>query len=323
MFFLPPGDVELVKKRAINEGRWEDLGNGYISKKPKPKQASVQFAQVGKMQDDGRVTLSISVLHAKVETTRIHYAEDAEVSEASPRLSDDSLQTSALRVAFLAVDSSGQCPSAPPVVWTNKLQLQWDLSPPVQGQRSISLKVLPRADEIRYTLNGAEPRNGTLYQGPFKVDGQAGRLLVFAQAADLEAKQDFAIPASTPPKGGTPVPDPLPLTRPVRYPTQRDAKINARDKVFDALNKAQERHIQFTDLDLRITDNNATGQFSISGQSLPAAQALQALQALVASFGPAAPVVMSFRAQFPSGQDLQDFAQAFDLDYTGQWSEQL
>jgi hypothetical protein len=29
---------------------------------------------------------------------------------------------------------------------------------------------------------------------------------------------------------------------------------------------------------------------------------------------------MGFRAQFQTGQDLQDFAQAFDLNYAGQWS---
>lgn len=322
MYFLPQGDLERLKTRACNEGKWEDLGNGQVTKKPQPKQATVQVSPVGRMDDKGYTTLAVSVLHAKPATTRIHYAEDGEVTEASPRLTDDTLKTNALRVAFLAVDSSGQCPSAPPYIWTNKLLIQWDKTEPVQGERTITLKVLPKHDELRYTLNGVEPRNGTNYTVPFKVDGQGCKLLVFAQAGGLEAKAEFTIPTlqtGPGPKGG-PGPEPLPLTQPVSFPTQKNAQINARDKVFAALAKAQERQIRFTEVDLRITEGSAFGQFAIAGQTLDADQVLQALQSLVLNFQPTTPVVMGFRAQFQTGQDLQDFAQAFDLNYAGQWS---
>jgi hypothetical protein len=322
MYFLPQGDLERLKTRACNEGKWEDLGNGQVTKKPKPKQAAVQVSPVGRMDDQGQTTLAVSVLNANVATTRIHYAEDGEVTEASPRLTDDNLKTSALRVAFLAVDSSGQCPSAPPHIWTNKLLIQWDMASAVQGERTITLKVLPKHDELRFTLNGVEPRNGTNYTAPFKVDGSGCKLLVFAQAGGIEAKNDFIIPALQTGPGTTGVagPEPLPLTEAVLFPTQKNAQINARDKVFAALAKAQERQIRFTEVDLRISEGNAFGQFAIAGQILDAEQVLQALQSLVLNFQPTTPVVMGFRAQFQTGQDLQDFAQAFDLDYSGQWS---
>ena len=322
MYFLPQGDLERLKTRACNEGKWEDLGNGQVTKKPKPKQAAVQVSPVGRMDPQGQTTLAVSVLNANVATTRIHYAEDGEVTEASPRLTDDTLKTSSLRVAFLAVDSSGQCPSAPPHIWTNKLLIQWDMASAVQGERTITLKVLPKHDELRFTLNGVEPRNGTNYTAPFKVDGSGCKLLVFAQAGGLEAKNDFIIPALQTGPGTTGVagPEPLPLTEAVLFPTQKNAQINARDKVFAALAKAQERQIRFTEVDLRISEGNAFGQFAIAGQILDAEQVLQALQSLVLNFQPTTPVVMGFRAQFQTGQDLQDFAQAFDLDYSGQWS---
>lgn len=320
MYFLPQGDLERIKQRAINEGKWEDLGNGQVTKKPKPKQASVQVTPAGRMQDDGSTLLSVSVLNANAATTRIHYAEDGEVTEASPRLTDDTLKTSALRVAFLAIDSSGQCPSAPPCIWTNKLLIQWDLSTPTQGERTVTLKALPRHEELRYTLNGAEPRNGTDYTGPFKVDGEGYKLLVFAQAGGIEHKEAFPIPALKGGDAGGQAAEPLPLTQPVVYPTHKNAQINARDKVFAALAKAQERQIRFTEVDLRIIEGSAFGQFAISGQTLSADQVLQALQNLVANFQATTPVVMGFRAHFQTGQDLQDFARDFDLDYAGQWS---
>jgi hypothetical protein len=46
MYFLPSGDLEKIKIRAVNEGLWEDLGNGYVTKKPKPKQAGCRSLRV-------------------------------------------------------------------------------------------------------------------------------------------------------------------------------------------------------------------------------------------------------------------------------------
>jgi predicted rRNA methylase YqxC with S4 and FtsJ domains len=105
----------------------------------------------------------------------------------------------------------------------------------------------------------------------------------------------------------------------VAWPTQNNAQFNARDKVFAALDKAKERNIVFTEVELRISEGNAFGQFAIAGQDLSAEQVTQALQNLVQNFHPTTAVTMGFRAQFQSGQDLKDFAQAFDFNYTGQW----
>ena len=34
---VPPKGLEVLKTIACNRGLWEDLGNGYVSKKPKKK----------------------------------------------------------------------------------------------------------------------------------------------------------------------------------------------------------------------------------------------------------------------------------------------
>ena len=42
MVWLPPKGLEKLKSIACNRGLWEDLGNGYITKRPKKKRASAQ-----------------------------------------------------------------------------------------------------------------------------------------------------------------------------------------------------------------------------------------------------------------------------------------
>ena len=296
-----------------------------MTKKPKPKQAGVQVTPVGKMQDDGSTVLQIGIINASPDTTSVHYAEDVEVSEASPKLSDDKLSTRALKVAFLAVDHSGRTQKGAPHVWSNKLLIQWEIAPAAQGKRTVTLTVLPRADVVRYTLNGAEPRNGVDYTAPFTVGPDAAMLLVYAEASGLEAKAEYRIPQAAGTGGGGgggggEAPPP-PLNKPVAFPTQRNAQVTSREKVFAALAKATERNIAFTDVVLRIQDGAAFGQFGLQGQTATAARVQQALATLAEGFGPATPVTMQFRAQFPTGQDLIDFAALLELAYAGEWKE--
>jgi hypothetical protein len=322
MFFLPQGDLDKIKTRAINEGFWEDLGNGYITKKPKPKLAGVQVTPVGRIQDDGSTVLQVSVINANPDTTSVHYAEDGEVSEASTKLDDDKLTTKALRVAFLAIDHSERTEKAPPYVWQNKLLIQWEITTIANDQRTVVLTVLPHADVVRYTLNGAEPRNGKLYESPFIVGAETAMLMVFAEASGLEAKAEFHIPSIISGPGGVGVistePEP-PLNKPVAFPTHRNAQITSRDQVFAAIAKAQERNIQFTDVMLKIQAGSAYGQFGLSGQSTSASRVQQALETLIADFPPSTPITLQFRAQFPTGQDLLDFAATLNQPYVGEW----
>jgi hypothetical protein len=267
--------------------------------------------------------LQIGIINASPDTTSVHYAEDGEVTEASPKLNDDKLTTKALRVAFLAVDHSGRTQKGAPHVWPNKLMIQWEIAPGAQGKRVVTLKVLPRADVVRYTLNGAEPRNGIDYTAPFTVGPEAAMLLVFAEVSGLEAKADFRIPqAAGGDEGAGDGADPEPpLNKPVAFPTQRNAQITSREKVFAALAKATERNIEFTDVVLRIQEGSAFGQFGLQGQTAKADRVQQALTMLAEGFAPSTPVTMQFRAQFPTGQDLIDFAGALDLTYASDWKE--
>lgn len=318
MFFLPPGDLDKIKARAVNEGIWEDLGNGYISKKPKPKQVCVQVVPVGKMQDDGSVTLQITVLNANPDTCSVFYAEDGEVSELSKKLGDDKLATKALRVAFLAIDHSGKAEKGNPLIWTNNLLVQWEISGGDKNTRNVSISVLPKADVIRYTLNGAEPRSGIEYTKPFAIGPESGRLLVFAESSGLEGRGDFMIPQLTAGGGAAILPDP-PLSKPVIFPINKSAQLTSRELVFAAIAKAQERNIEFTEINIKIQEGNSYGQFAITGHKTVASQVLQAVETLGSGFLPSTPIAMSFRATFPTGQDLMDFCSALSISFDGEW----
>ena len=327
MYLLPPGDLERIKTKAINEGRWEDLSNGWITKRPKPKEATVSVVPIGEMRDDGSVTLEIQVINANPETTTIYYAEDGEVSRDSPKLTDTHLETTAMRVAFLAVDRSGRLESAAPVIWSNRITIQHRLDPQFGEKRTVTLIALPSAEVIRYTLNGAEPRDGILYEGPFAVDGDRQRLLVFAEDKAISAKADFQIPKgiSEGVEGGverTPVVDP-PLTRPVLFPTTNKVTINTRDKVFAALAMAVTRKLTFSWVEVSVAEGAANARMQFDIANFEAEQLQSLTQSLSGTLPPTASLAFKFgTVAFPSGQDLLDFAQATGVSIANAWKEQ-
>ena len=223
----------------------------------------------------------------------------------------------------MAVDHSGKSNKGSPIIWTNKLLVQWDIKPAPKNGRLISLTVLPKADVVRYTLNGAEPRNGTDYNQPFTVGPDSARLLIFAESSGLDGRGDFIIPklnTASGDGGSTKLPDP-PLTKPVIFPVNKSQQITSRELVFTAVAKANERSIEFTEVNIKIQEGGAYGQFALTGHQIPPSQLLQAIENLGIGFTPSTPISMSFRANFPTGQDLIDFCLALNISYEGEWRE--
>ena len=107
MPWLPPKGLDVLKSIACNRGVWEDLGNGYVTRRPKKKKTSVQVIAESEPDDTGKVRLRVNPQNAG-PVPRIHYAEDGPASEKSPQLKDQFLVTSALHVNFLVIDPSGQ-----------------------------------------------------------------------------------------------------------------------------------------------------------------------------------------------------------------------
>ncbi len=306
MPWLPPKGLDSLKSIACNRGLWEDLGNGYVTKKPKKKKTSVQVIPESDPDDNGQVRLRVNPQNAG-PAPRIYYAEDAPVTELSPLLKDNVFTTQALRVNFLVLDPSGQYETGEPVTWPNKLVLRNDLSEK-GSKRSVSLSVAPRGT-IRYTLDGSEPREGILYEKPIPVGNDEVLLRAFTEADGLETKAEFRFPAKG--KKGVQI-DPV---KPGRLISRTGRKLDSRAKTFEGLKQAAEKNATFEGIVLTVGQGNQMISINVGEIPVDAPFIEALLIKVLEKFTPDTPITMTFRkAHFSSGHDLKDFAEKLGLD---------
>ncbi|MEI7636695.1 MAG: anti-phage-associated DUF499 domain-containing protein [Syntrophus sp. (in: bacteria)] len=300
MPWLPPKGLDTLKSIACNRGLWEDLGTGYVTKKPKKKRTSAQVIPEPELGDEGKVRLRVNPQNAG-PAPRIHCAEDAPVSESSPKLKEQTYTTNALRVNFLVCDPSGQYETGDPVTWCNNLVLRNQLSNE-GGMRKVALFVAPKG-AIRYTLDGSEPRDGSIYEGPISVGDGEILLRAFAEVDGLESKAEFRFQA----KGKTGVQiDDLKLAHLV---SRTGRKLDSRNKTFEGLKQAAEKSATFEGIGLTVGQGNQMISVNVGEIAVDAAFIEALLVKVLEKFTPDTPVTMIFRkAHFASGHDLKDFA---------------
>ncbi len=308
MPWLPPKGLETLKTIACNRGLWEELGNGYVTKKPQKKKTAAQIFAETEPDDDGQVRLRVNSMNAG-PAPKIHYAEDGAVSEQSPTLTDQFLVTQALRVYFLVRDPSGQNETGAPVTWANKLIIR-NQQIEGGGKRQVKLMVAPRG-KLRYTLDGSAPRDGTPYEGQPVLIGDGDVMMqVFAEADGIEAKADFRFPA----KGKKGVA--LRETAPASLVNQRGGKkLDSRTKTFSGLNLAKEKNVSFENVRLTIGQGSQGVQVMIGEFKVTASYIEEILKSVLTQFPPDTPVTMNFgKADFASGHDLKEFADALGME---------
>jgi len=306
MPWLPPKGLDTLKSIACNRGLWEDLGNGYVTKKPKKKRTSAQIIAESEPDDNGRVRLRINPLNAG-PAPRIHYAEDAAVSESSAQLKDQAYTTGALRVSILVCDPTAQYETGDPVTWSNKLVLRNELSEK-EGKRSVELFVAPKGT-IRYSLDGSEPREGTPYMGPITISDDDILLRAFAVAAGIEGKKDFRFPAKG--KKGVQIDE----VKPARLVSRIGRKLDSRGKTFEGLKQATQKSTTFEGIVLTVGQGNQVISIQVGEIAVDAVFIEALLNKVLDKFTPDTLVTMTFRkAHFTSGHDLKDFAEKLGIE---------
>ncbi|MCY2993648.1 MAG: DUF499 domain-containing protein [Planctomycetota bacterium] len=306
MPWLPPKGLDTLKSIACNRGLWEDLGNGYVTKKPKKKKTSAQVTPDSEPDDAGTVRLHVNPQNAG-PAPRVYYTEDGPVSESSVQLKDQVLTTSALRVNFLVMDPSGQYETGEPVTWSNKLVLRNKLTEK-GGKRTIELFVAPQGI-LRYTLDGSEPREGTPYEKPFAIGNEDVVLRVFSEAECLEGKAEFRFPAKG--KKGVQIDD----VKPGRLVSRSGRKLDSRAKTFEGLQQAAEKSATFEGLVLMVGQGNQMIGINVGDIAVDAAFIQALLAKVLEKFHPDTPITMTFRkAHFASGHDLKDFAEKLGIE---------
>jgi hypothetical protein len=304
MPWLPPKGLDRLIQEACQRGLWEDLGNGMITRKPKPKMTRVVFREETAPDDQGRVRLKVDAENAG-SAPRIHYQEDGTVTPESPVLSENTLTTSALRVQFLAIDPTGKNQTGPPESWTNSLIIRNHFD---ESARQVSLFVAPKGT-IRYTLDGSEARNGTEYTGPFQVPDTAITVYVFAECDGLEPeKRTFQFPAS----GQNKVI--IIREKPAIFQSAVPKPLDNAAKTWEGLKMARDMGITFEKVTLNIGSAPSVVHLSIGAMKTDPEFIEKTLSHLQTIVPANSPVIMTFqKAHVPTGFDLEQFCQKMGI----------
>ncbi|MCC5848622.1 MAG: DUF499 domain-containing protein [Verrucomicrobia bacterium] len=304
MPWLPSKGLDLLLQEAYKRGVWEELGNGIITRKPKPKSTQVTVMEEGYPDDQGNVRLKINTVNAG-NSPRIHYQEDGKVSESSPVLDDTTLTTHALRVQFLAVDPTGKNQTGSPTTWTNRLVIRNQLN---ESARTVELFVAPKG-EIRYTLDGSEPRNGTPYTQAIPIGKEAVTMQVFASCDGLEEKKSFRFSAQNSDELI------LKVNEPAELYNEKPKRLDNAGRTHTAIRIAKEKGIEFEKVVLSLGSaprviQLALGDIRVSGDFIE--KELEHLQSLL---NPDAPLTMTFKKAYTAtGLDLQLFAKELNIE---------
>ncbi|HOI91882.1 MAG TPA: DUF499 domain-containing protein [Candidatus Rifleibacterium sp.] len=304
MPWLPPKGLEILIQEACKRGLWEELGNGIVTKKPKPKATEVVIGADSTPDDKGEVRLKIDVANGG-PNPRIHYQEDGAVTETSPVLTDNILVTRALRVQFLAVDPTGKNQTGTPKTWENQLVIRNEFD---EVSRTVKLLLAPKG-KMRYTLDGSEARNGPEYTAPIEIGKQATSVYVFAECDGLEARQTFKFPAA----GSKEVF--IAKDKPAKIYSVVAKKLDNSARTYEALKFASEKGITFEHVTLQIGSGSkgvhlTMGEMRITAEFIE--KELSHLQTLV---GENAPVIFSFKtAYMQTGFDLEQFSKSLGIE---------
>lgn len=169
--FHKPNALEQAKETLIRQDRWREEGN-YIKTGPFPKEpTNVIIRAITESlvrENDKLAPVRLQVTPQRGDKVYYRYGADTLTADTGIELTSP-FQLDAkeeMRIAFLAVDSTGVYPTGEPQVWKREVRLQHELEQ--QGDRwRIELQASPASAEVFYTSDGTDPRqNGSAYSDP-------------------------------------------------------------------------------------------------------------------------------------------------------------
>ncbi len=292
---------------AFKRGAWEDLQNGYITRKPREKTTEIMITPESHPDDEGRVRLRVAAVHAG-NAYRIHYAEEGEVSPESPVLTDDVLSTRALKVQLLAVDPSGKHKTGSPKSWQNSLVLRHAFD---ASKRTMELFVAPRGT-IRYTLDGSEPRNGTEYTAPLHLGSEAGTVYVFGECQGLEARSNFPFPKADEKGSREVLIDPL---KPAELRGNPFKSFDTAARIYRFFELGRQKGLTFSGVWFSVGSGEGNISLTMGDIKLSPDKMQQLLSELQSFVEPQAPLVLKFKKAYAqTGHDMKQFIQELELE---------
>jgi hypothetical protein len=306
--WLPPKGLEKLRDIAVGQGRWRWSEDGYIEKGPfPPPKTAVTVSERNYDDRTGKATIEVHIRNAG-RHGRVHFSPEATVSQSSPTIPDTVFETTEARLYFLAVDPEGEHETGEITTWSNKLTLTHERQE-LPGKRIVKLAVVPQGT-IRWNINGTNPKEGKVYDGPIELTGdEEVTIYAYAESNGVEAGRRFKIPQ--PHHNGFT----LDKTKPAKLIKKVDRRGNGDSYAVINTAKAMQAKLCGITVEIGEGSRNIVTRFG-SDSVLTADRLEQFISTARQTIGDeTAEVRLSLRdVQFQSGHDLEEFLKKLDIE---------
>lgn len=226
--------LEMLRDEALKQGRWRQSPEGHIEKGPFPaEKTSVNITPLGTNRETGETSLSLTPRNAG-DSPVVYVANTAAVSERDQQVQNlEDYRTTEATLYFIAVDSARRHQIGEPSRWTADITVRHEVHK-VADARKVELRATPAA-EVRYTLDGTNPKEGTVYAQPFLVPAKGCTILIVAKAGQVEKSAKIQIPSD----GDDRVV--IDDRKPARLADSKRVSIDTTDKVFGFIQRFKDR----------------------------------------------------------------------------------
>jgi hypothetical protein len=303
--------MDTLKAEALKQSRWRLGEDGYVEKGPFPKEkTAVNVSLVGAHPETGEAILSLTPRHSG-ESPVVYVSTTPDVSEADTKVEDlESFLTTEGTLYFMAQDPTGKYEVGTAARWLADLKIRHQVSP-AGDKRTVILQCTPQA-EIHYTLDGANPKDGKLYEGPFDVGPEAIRLLVHAKSGEATKNADFQIPAS----GDERVQ--IDDTKPARLGSTKRVALDTTDRVFGIINRFKDQAgTRFKGVRIEIGEGENTVTVRFQEREISAAMiegTVNSLREVLHETQAPVAITISDGIQFESGFEAKEFAKIAGME---------
>jgi hypothetical protein len=298
--------LEVLRDEALKQGRWRQTPEGHIEKGPFPaEQTSVNVTPLGTNRETGEISLSLTPRNAG-DSPRVYVAKTTAVSTQDEQIQDlEDYRTKEATLYFIAEDSTGKYETGEPTRWTADLTIRHEVHK-IADSRKVELRCTPTA-EMRYTLDGTNPKEATPYTESFPVPAQGCAFLVAAKAGEVEKSARIQNAAD----GDERVV--IYDQKPARLSESKRISIDTTDKAFAVIQRFKERtDTLMRGVQIMLGEGENAVQIRFNERELTAAAIETAVRGMREALGEeqaAVQVLIRGGIQFGDGFALKEFAE--------------
>ncbi len=303
--------LEVLRDEALKQGRWRQTPEGHIEKGPFPaERTSVNVTPLGTNRETGETSLSLTPRNAG-DSPLVYVGKTAAVSDRDHQVQDlEDFRTPEATLYFIAVDSAGKYQVGEPNRWTADLTVRHEVHS-LADSRKVELRCTPNA-EMRYTLDGTNPKEGTVYAEPFPVPVKGCTILIAAKAGEVEKSAKIQIPSA----GDDRIV--IDDKKPARLVEAKRISIDTTDKSFAIIQRFRERpDIRLRGVQIILGEGETAVQVRFNDRELTAAAIETAIRGIRAALGDeqaAVQVLIKGGVTFGDGFALKEFAEVAGIE---------